>query len=309
MWRFLPLLIALLLPVSGVVELVLAQVQHRRVPTKSDWNHAAAAALAQAGSADIVLVSPRWAEPLGRMALGAGAQWSMVGRSDLDDFARVFELSIRNEDDPDVARFSRTKTERFGFVELRVFENPSPAHALFRLSDSIGDEPKVKMAVGDDDKSTPCLLERGGFARMPALFAGPSVSGAHLVCEGSTAGPTIVTDLSYTPRKCLFLGVPGNPGESLRITATDIPFGKTIVGHFGLHAFAERELKFHAINVQVFAGGVALGTATHNDGDAWKRFEFASPNVAGRQDSLEVRVWADVPAERRPICLEIETRQ
>ena len=101
-------LLLAVVPLVAVGELVAAERQRRAVPTDADWRDAMAAASAARRPGDVILVAPRWAQPLGgkgafEVAGGTAPVASStaivdlhtLARPDLETATRVLELSIR----------------------------------------------------------------------------------------------------------------------------------------------------------------------------------------------------------------------
>lgn len=99
-------------------EFIAGLVQKARVPSRADWQAAAAFVRAEFRPGDLIAIAPRWAEPLGRAELGDLMPLSMIGRADGRRYGRIFELSIRGAHAEDVAGLSAESKKRFGRVEL-----------------------------------------------------------------------------------------------------------------------------------------------------------------------------------------------
>lgn len=312
-----------LLPLAGVVELVAGERQRRAVPTSDDWARAAEAAKSARRPGDAIIVAPRWAAPLGRMALDGRAivagkklddaiDVRTAARSDLLAYARVLELSIRGKDDDDVKGFRLASEQRFGSVALRIFENPSPQRLVRDLTAEVDASATVYRAAPNGARE-PCRWEPGGMQRLPSLFTGPTPAAERWLCSPwdagwSTVGPTVLTDLSYTPRRCVWMHPHGDATTTIELPPK--PIGKRVVGWLGLQVFQERDLKGARVLGRVSVAGKPVAEVAHVDGEGWKRFEGSTAGLAGQSLPVKLEIWAEAgKAQFRTACLAVELRE
>lgn len=303
-----------LLPLLAVGELVAAELQKRRVPTDQDWRAAATAASAARKPGDMILVAPRWAEPLGRKALGEVGKdlvdLKMAGRSDLDTVPRVLELSLRGHDDPQTKGWRLVDEKRFGPVSLRTLENPEPEKLVRDLVSELGPSVTVQR-VSPDGKVDPCRWEQNASVRMPGLFQGPPTPKDRWLCAPwdpvwSYAGVTVITDLQYLPRRCIMM----HPTEAnMTIAYPPGPIGKKVVGYVGIHVFQERELNKPAVHARISIDGKEVAHTRHVDGDGWLRFEGSTAEQAGRSLPVKLETWVEGPSQFRVTCVAAELRE
>jgi hypothetical protein len=320
--RLLAALPFVLVPLAGAAELVAAERQHRAVPTWDDWSRAADAAKATRRPGDAIIVAPRWAAPLGRMAvdgralgtgkpLDDGIDVRTAARSDLAAYARVLELSIRGKDDEDVKGFHLASEQRFGKVALRVFDNPAPQRLVRDLVSEVDSAALVYRAAPNGTRE-PCRWEPSGMMRMGSLFNGPIPNAARWLCSPfdpgwSTVGPTVITDLRYEPRRCIWMHPHGEATTTIELPPR--PIGKRVVGWVGLHVFQEREMKGARVLARVSVAGKPVAEVTHADGDGWKRFEGSSAAFAGQSQPVKLELWAEAgKAQFRTACMAVELR-
>jgi hypothetical protein len=309
-----------LLPVVGIVELALAESQKRKVPTDAEWHDAAVAVRAVKAPNDMVIVAPRWAGPLGRKAIGEVDKTMIdlrtVGRSDLGAVPRVVELSIRGEDDPEVKGWKLIDERKFGSVKVRVLENPKPDKLVRDLVEEVGpDTPAVKLPLVNGAPllaAAPietCRWETTP-SRIPNMFQGPPLPASHFLCPPFDPGwtwvaPTIITDLEYVPRRCVFM----HPTE--KATAVDYParrIGHKVVGYIGLQVYIERELGKSPVHVRVEVAGKEVAHALHKDGDGWLRFEGNTSEFAGQTQPVRIVTWPDASPQFRVACVAAQLR-
>jgi hypothetical protein len=314
-----------ILPVVAIWELFAIGFQHRHVPKTEDWGAAASAAIAVQEPGDVILVSPRWAEQHGRMAV-AGFHVSLAtvpetpldrffdvhvaARPDLETYSRALELSIRGKDDPQTKGWSLVSEQRFGDVSLRILKNPAPQKLVRDLTDEI--DATASVAHVGPNGPQPCRWEEGGTQHMPALFAGPVPPPNRFLCPPNDpnwtyVGPTVITDLAYVPRRCIFM----HPHEH-DVTTIELPpkpIGRRVVGWVGIHVYQERELKFAPILARITIGGKEVASVTHHDGDGWLRFEGSTEEFAGQNQPVKLELWADQGLTQfRTACMAAQLR-
>lgn len=311
---FVTALLCAALPAIGLVELALAQSQKRKVPRDDEWRAAASYASSQKKPGDWVIVSPPWAGPLGRKAIGEVnpglINLASVARSDLDTATRVLELSIRGGRDPQAQGWPLVEERAFGPVKLRILQNPKPERLVRDLVDEIGPD----LVVGRQNSAgvfEPCRWETGA-TRMPNLFQGPGTPTERWMCPPNDPawtfiGVTAITDLDYNPRRCILM----HPTEG---TTTIVKFppkaiGTKVVAYVGVHVFQERELNKPPVHARVLVAGKEVAHVKHRDGDGWLRFEGSTSALAGQSHPVELHTTVDGPAPFRLTCVAAQLRE
>jgi hypothetical protein len=294
-WAFLAL------PAVGLVELAAHAVQTRSVAPDADWEAARAYVASQAKPEDLVAFAPRWADPIGREHFGPRlATIEREARPDETRFPRALEVSIRGSHLPAFAEWRRAGEQTFGSVTVTTWENPAPAQVIDDLV-SLVDPQHLRVSRGDSD----CNFVHGT-AQSGNLGYGPTVPGDRFVCQGSGfAGVSVVADLDYVPRRCIFAPPPGN--APLRLHFADVRFGRTLHGHHTLYVEAERDRKGAPVTLSFKSGGSTLGTVVHRDGEGWKPFELETSALAGQTGELDVEI-SSPGGDRRLYCFEADTR-
>jgi hypothetical protein len=289
------------LPIAGLVELAALVIQTRAAPADADWAAARTYVAAQAKPEDLVAFAPTWADPIGRAQLGSKlATVEREARPDDTRFPRALEVSIRGAHLPDFATWRRSGEQRFGSVSVTTWENPAPVQVLDDLVSRV-DPQHLRVSRGDAE----CAFARGA-SQSGSLGFGPAIPGDRFVCPGNGfVGVSVVADLDYVPRRCIFAPPPGN--GSLRLRFADVRFGHLLHGHHTLYVEAERERKGAPVTLAFRSGDTTLGTVVHRDGDGWKPFELDTSALAGQTGELEVEI-ASPGGERRLYCFEADTR-
>jgi len=297
----------LLVPAAGLLELGAHVVQVNGAVPDADWVAARAEAEKILRPDDLLTFAPSWAEPVGRHHFGdALATVERMARPDESRFPRAVEVSIRGKHTPALAGWKKAAETRTGKVTVTTWENPATAKVLEDL-----------VTIVDGGRAAVARLDHGG-AESPCPFTrtraeagnigfGPAVPANRYVCPGGAfAGLTVLPDLEYVGRRCVYAPPPGG-ASATRLRFTELRFGARVHGHHGIAVHNERDrtgapviLTFRAPDARVLARFV------HNDGDGWKGFEFETPELAGKTAEL----WVDVSSQAsgRQYCFEADTR-
>ncbi len=292
-------------PVVGLVELAAHAVQVRSVAPSSDWQAARAFVEGAAKSEDLVVVAPWWADPVGRKELGPGlATFEREGRGDDSRFARAFEVSIRGAHLRELDGWARAGEHRFGGVTVTTLTNPAPSLPIDDLVSMVGPG-KMRAWRVDATHDSECP-----YTRMPtqagALGFGPAIPGDHFACPGGFVGVSVMADLDYRPRRCIY-APPLGPGARLRLRFSGVRMGHTLYGHHGLYVEAERNRTGSPVTIRFTSGDSVLGSVLHKDGDGWKTFELDTSDLAGQKVDLDAEITAPA-SDRRMYCFEATTR-
>lgn len=301
------------MPGLGVVELVAHLYFRNRTPRLEDYAalEPVVSELRQAG--ELVVISPYWAEPNLRWALGDELMpLRDVARPENSRYPAAVEVLLPGADSefPDWRVESSQRVEGF-VVERRV--NPAHQPVTFDFVDVFAAprvEQNVFVEVGRDQANrTPCTFKRnaritngglGGHATFPAQRFECSAT------ESDFVGLTVIEDQNYHPRRCLWAHPPS--GKRHKVVRYDrVKLGKRIAGFTGAPYLVDREAKGAVIELAVSVDGETIGQARHENGDAWKGFEFATDKFAGGEHRVEFEVFAD-SSKKRDFCFYADVR-
>lgn len=123
---------------------------------------------------------------------------------------------------------------------------------------------------------------------------------------GGVVASTILADLDYVPRRCIY-APPVGGGAILRIRFLGVRLGRSLHGHHGLYAEAERHRNGAPVTIAFKAGDVTLGSVIHRDGEGWKQFEFETGQLTGERTDLVAEITTP-NGEGRMYCFEADTR-
>jgi hypothetical protein len=292
-------------PVVGLLELLAHVVQAHAVVPASDWQAARGYVEARAKPEDLVVFSPWWADPVGRERFGASiATFDREGRGDDSRFPRAFEVSIRGSHLPELDGWIRSDAARFGGVTVTTLTNPGRQPVIDDLVSAV--EPsRLRVWRVDGSRESECAYVRGA-AQAGALGFGPAVPGDRFACGGAFVGVSVMADLDYRPRRCIYAPPPG-PGSRLRLRFLGVRMGRELFGHHGIYVEAERNKTGSPVTIRFTNGDSVVGTVVHHDGDGWKAFEFDTSDLAGQTVDLDAEISAPA-TDRRMYCFEASTR-
>ncbi len=290
----------------GLVELVLHVQQTHAAPTTEDWKAAKADVEKNVEPADLVTFAPRWVDPIGRMTFGSElANEEREAYPDVSRFPRAFEVSIRGEHNPDLADWKQTGRSSFGGVTVTTLENPHPVVLVDDLLRHVG-QPDMHVLMVEGGAEHECSFVHAT-ALSGALGSGPATPANRYACAGGTnVGITILADLDYVPRRCIFAPPPGG-NTFIRLRFDGLTFGKAIHGHHAISVHQERDLRGAPVTLAFQVGDRTLGKLVHRDGDGWKNFELPTDDLAGTKGTLTVDVGA-ASGEGRLYCFEADLR-
>jgi len=305
-WRWARRLWFLPVLVFALVELGLHLWQTRDVIQDADWEAVRAKAEAQTEPEDLVVVWPRWVNPLGRMHLGDALMTTeRVARADESRFPRATEVSFGSARHPSLDAWSVESEERIGPFVLRRLQNPSPRPVIDDLV-ARARPPSLQVTKVDRGKKRPCSFRKGAPVTGPLGF-GPAAPAERYHCaRGAWVGQSVIADLDYAPRRCIYAPPPGGSAV-LQLRFASVRFGSRLEGHHALYVEAERDGKGPPVRIAFSSEGRSLGEAVHEDGQGWGGFGFDTPDLEGTTGEIVAEVTSP-NARRRMYCFEATTR-
>jgi len=281
-------------------------VQTRSSAPRQDWEAARAYVESHATPDDLVAFAPRWVDPIGREMFGASiATLRREARPDETRFPRALEVAIRGEHLPELAGWRRAEEHRFGRVAVTTWDNPAPARVLEDLV-SLVDPQRLRVSRIDGGRETECAASRSG-VQSGGLGFGPAVPGDRFSCPGGGfVGASVLSDLDYVPRRCIYAPPPGGTG-ALRLRFLNVQAGRTLHGHHAIYVEAERDRRGAPVTITFKVNASIIGTVTHKDGDGWREFEFDTSDLSGQRVDLVAEISAP-SGDRRQYCFEADTR-
>ena len=295
-----------LVPLLGLLELVVHLAQIKGGVDASDWRAAREVVKTLARPEDLVLVAPRWADPLGREYLGSDVLTvEREARADETGFPRAIQVSFGRARAPELRGWRLSAEQRVGGLIVATLENPAPVQVLDRLLAHQGPE-HMRVSQLSRGQETDCPFTRSA-VQAGSLGFGPAVPGQLFMCPGGGfVGVSIIATLDYTPRRCFYAPVTSGV-TGLRVHFKDVALGRVLHGHHALYVEAERNRTGAPITLDVSVEGQALAHLIHDDGDGWKAFDVATDAFAGRRGEVVFDIKSG-DGNRRMYCFEADTR-
>jgi hypothetical protein len=305
-WRRLRKWAFVLVPLVGLLELAVHLVQIEGGVDESDWRAARDVVKTLAHPEDLVLVAPRWVDPLGREYLGSDVLTvEREARADETGFPRAIQVSFGRARAPELRGWKLSAEQRVGGLIVATLENPTPVRILDRLLAHQGPE-RMRVSQVSRGQETECPYTRGA-AQAGSLGFGPAVPGQLFMCPGGGfVGVSIIATLDYTPRRCFYAPIT-SAGTGLRVHFKDVVLGRTLHGHHALYVEAERSRAGAPITLDVSVDDQALAHLIHYDGEGWKAFDVATDVFAGQRKDLVFDIKSG-DGNRRMYCFEADTR-
>ena len=118
-----------LLVLLAIWEMATLAHVHAAAPGDAEWKAAAALVRGELRPGqDLIVFAPAWVDPVGREWLGDELTLDDLGRMDAARYARIFELSVRGAEAPEVAHLGAPSlTVEFGGLRVRRFEQKPAA--------------------------------------------------------------------------------------------------------------------------------------------------------------------------------------
>ncbi|MBL9026634.1 MAG: hypothetical protein JNL21_30830 [Myxococcales bacterium] len=290
----------------GLLELCGAVAFANRAPREEEWSKLAPLVESVHRPGDLVVVSPRWAEPHARRALGDDAfPLDVVARSGPETFDRAIEVSILGSHAAELDGFREVKSSRLGPFTVRELENPRPEHVVFDFVRELG---PGRVVVPTDD-GEPCAWTTRAKLRSGGLGGHPTFPRARFECpEGLffQVSATVIADEDFLPRRCIWAHPPESGKRVIRYAR--VPLGDRIVGHLGMYWMIERERAGAPVALAVRVDGEEVGRVLHEDGEGWKRFEMPLGARAHRPEATVEFEVATSDFLHRHLCFQADSR-
>lgn len=309
--RILVTLLALAVPCLGLLELGGYFHFAKSAPSPEEWQAARPLVEGEYRPGDVVVIAPRWAEPIARWKFGNELMpLREVARPDLSRYARAIEVSALGERSPELSGWPIEKEERIGKVVVRRLANPAQPTITFDFTDNLGPA-FAQVEYTKQGTTTLCGWNSRSAIDTRGYYSPAPFPKERFQCKGDGpahfVGVTVIQDDRALPRRCIFSPPPSQGGETVT-RYKKVPLGKVIRGHLGIQWIMERDRIGSPISLRVVVNGDELGTVVHEDGDGWKPFELPLGDHADTSDAtVEFRVTAPDNKDRH-LCFEADSR-
>lgn len=297
----------LAIPIAGIAELGLALYFDHAAPDQAEYEALLPAMVSLYREGDLVVVSPRWAEPHVRQVLGDEFfPLKALARSDDASFERAIEISVRGKRAEELKGFREVQRKDVGPLVLRVLENPKPERVVFDFVDSLSPE---WASAGASDPASKCTWTTRAEVMTGGLGGHPGFPAKRFECpEGAflNVSVTVIADEKFLPRRCIWAHPTATGERWVRFSA--VTLGERIVGHSGMYWMMEREGKGAPVELKVRVDGDEIGTITHRDGDGWAAFELPLGDHARAASATVEFAVSSVDYRHRHFCFQADTR-
>jgi hypothetical protein len=292
----------------GALELGLHFYFARAAPRPEEWMALEPEVRPLLAPGTLVVVSPPWAEPLARQALGDEAlPLAHVARADDSRFERALEIGILGQHAPELAGWQLESAREHGRFQLRSWKNPAPARVLYDFLEHL-QPPELSVFIEQDGQRSDCPFGPAAVSNGD-LHGHPTFPTPRFNCsprnEALFVAATVIEDQRYLPRRCIWAHPPKR--GSVRLRFEGVPLGTEIRGHAGLPWFFERESKGAPVRLELHIAGERIGDYEHADGEGWKPFTFSTARFAGQTQAVELAVSSDIMWQRW-FCFQAEAR-
>jgi hypothetical protein len=297
----------LLVPALGLIELGAHYAFAHRAPTPSEWQAVRASVAELRRKDELVVIAPRWADPLARQAFGESLMpLRDVARPDETGYPRALEVSALGARASELRGWRVVEERKVESFHLRVLENPQPVRVLLDFVDALTPErARVFERVGPEIRECPwnpqARADTGGLGGPPAFPSRRFSCGAG---EWFFVGTTVIDDPEYRPRRCIW----AQPAPSgLVIRFSQVALGAKIRGHAGVPWLILRDARGAPIELEVRVAGHQVGTLVYREDHGFELFEFPTLAQAGRVADVEFEVRSKT-ANDRQFCFQADTR-
>jgi hypothetical protein len=281
-----PLLLAPALLLLIGWESVTTWIQHATAVQRQDWEMAAQQLRQHHRPGDAILVAPDWAGPAARAHLGGLLDLELATLSDVDRYARVWELSIRGARHRWLRALEPAQSWQPSRVTLGLYQKPA-ATVLFDFRDEL---PRAEVALV-------------GAGRQPCRW-----NGERFRCtrdRWSWVGVKI-GEIDHRPRRCIYAHP--HDGSILRISFSNVPLGSALVGYTGIDDYDSRRAPRAAVHLQVLIDDQRERAIRQQNHGGWKRFELDTSERAGARHRVRFEISTE-DARYRTFCFHAEVRK
>jgi len=293
------------LPLCGLAELGAHLWFRASAPAMQDWAALVAPVRELRKKGEVIVVTPRWAEPLARQSLGAELfPLAQVARADSERYPGAVEISILGAVSDETGSWIEEERRQVGQFTVRRLRNPSARPTRVDFVDRL---PTAQVTFGQP--ATPCSWNPRARVAAGGLGGHPTFPGERFECGGSmffNVGVTAIADEEFVPRRCIWAHPPA--AGDLRIGFPAVDLGDEIVGHGGLYWMVERPRTGAPIHLTIRVDGDTVGEVVHRDGEGWAPFAVPLGSHAGQTGALVEFAVSSPDHRHRHFCFEAISR-
>jgi hypothetical protein len=298
----------LALPLLSLAELTAHRHFRKTAPTSDDWQNLEPVVGQMRHASELVVVSPAWAEPLLRQALGDRLMpIELLARADDETLGRAIEVSFGSAQNRRFATWREIERKNSGPFLLRVLENPQTESVRTRLIDWVH-PPDLQVFEGPQGDPQACSFTTRGRVSTGGLGGDPTLGAVRYACpsgEPYIVTVTTIDDQDFLPRRCIWAHP--TPLGPLTLLFRNVWLGTKLVGHAGLPWLISRDGVGTPVRLEAKFEGTLLGRVVIEDTEGWMRFEWATTSNRDQHGDLELVVSSERPDNRR-FCFTLESR-
>ena len=283
-----PWLAASALTLVALLEMAAQRWRLARVMVAQDYAELRQPVAAVRAPHEAIEVSPAWATPYLRQALGDGLlPLPLLARPDDASQASILTITLPPQ---------QLRPRRGWSVEVLSAVGPFRLYRQHNLAfrppvtDFVAAFRHDNVTVNSGPRGCPFI--RNGRRWSGGLAGPPTFPRQRFQCPGGSfffVGKTVIADQHFRPRQCLWAHPPSAGVLSIRFDG--VPLGKQLVGHSGMYWITERAGQGAPVRLRVLVDGVHLATIIHHDGDGWARFEAPlGPHAGKAQATVEWQI-------------------
>ncbi|MCB9555439.1 MAG: hypothetical protein H6707_04995 [Deltaproteobacteria bacterium] len=281
LWGLLSLVVAV-----ALAEATALWLQKSATPSEQDWQRAVTALDGQRKAGEPILAAPFWVQPLAYRYLGQRIDLALAGVSDVDRFARVWQLSIRGAQHRYLAARQPSQTLQFGGVTLTRYDTAKPAAVLFDFRENIAQ----------------ANVETVGKITSSCRWSGDR----HRCRFGWSWVGSYLAEVDYRPYRCIYAHP--SEGERLRISFPAVPIGGSLRVYTGIDDFDNRKRSTADVELSISIAGSPAKTIRHRNEWPWHSETIDTSSHQGQRQPVRFEVSA-TPAYARAFCFHAETRR
>ncbi len=247
-----------------------------RVPSDDDWRRAATDVRAQFRPGDLIVAAPGWADPLMRQQLGDLVPMPVAGRMDAARFGRIWQISQRGAQAPEVKGLRPAYRARHGALVISRFDRAA-AQVAFDF-------------VAEWKKGVLSRMERDG-----RVVSCDVVGDGHR-CPGPGYVRPQILEIDTSPRFALHSEPVG--GATLALEYDHVPLGRELAVGAGLHNVWLRKGGTGTVKVRVLVNDREVGRVDAANFSGWTVLVFDTSSLAGQMGKVRFEITADNAASR-----------
>ena len=299
----------LLLPLAGVAEPLIGAYQGRRFPRVQEWVELKPQIAALKGPRDLVIIAPRWAEPIARHAFGDELMPIVnCARADEASFERVIEIDALSEHDSGVASWPLLSDRAFGNFRVELRKNPDYRSIGFTMIDHVR-PPDLRVFETHNGKKLECQYTTTATPSAGGLLGRPMFPLERFTCgrsEANFVGITIIDDQNFGPRRCIWANPA--PGDTIALVFSPVLLQRAVHGYVGLPYFTFRDEGWRPIEMSLSVDQVKIGSHLHVPESGWQPFEFATTQYEGQLAQVEFAIKDTGDPREHELCFYADVR-